>query len=117
MEKAKLLKSQIDALESFLRHNSKQELLEAHLEDGLGYGDWFPLTYVPFDTLATALYVGYELKKDPEDLIKETYDRHLATYKAQRMMASQTGDYSNGVLVGIRLTLRFLGKTIKGVND
>lgn len=59
------------------------------------------------DILMSALVVGYEIEKSPEEMLREYYEE----------FSRFPDDYEAGVLEGIYKTLDILGVTIEGIND
>lgn len=113
--KAQIRKDQADAIEAFLQHNSKRELLDVVVRGGGFSGTWYPMNNMPFDELATALYVGYEIKKTPEQLVREYYEELTEDYmeSTRHSIAEITAAAKR---TAVRSTLKKLDIKIEGVN-
>lgn len=114
MEKAKITRNRAEAIEGYLYHNSKHELLRMHMLGHLS-GDNFTLQLMNFDDLAQALYVGYEVEKTPEEKVRERFENQVEEFR-EAPEGSCLEAHHRGFMLGIKMTLKDLDKSIEGVN-
>lgn len=119
MEKVTLTKAQVEALEAarsrFSKGNSQltdeyilychanNYNLNTHVSINWG-GDLRPLAQLSLETLACALYSGYEVEQTPHERLKEYYDH--ASMRSE-------GRYSRMI---VEKTLKILGIEVEGIN-
>ena len=121
--KVTLDRSQAKALEELLKiwegediEYTRSTLVEEHVKGGWSDCDLRAASDIPLDDFITALYVGYEVEKTPEERVQALYGE----IRREFMMAelgSVDVPYYRGVRRGIELTLDALGMKIEGVND
>ena len=116
MEKAKVSREQANAIEAFLEHNTRQDLLNGKMRGERYTGTWSELNWMGFDKLAQALYTGYEIEKSPKEKIAERFREARGDFLEAPSFSYSEG-YHKGTLHGIRTTLTDLGIKIEGVND
>jgi hypothetical protein len=77
MEKVMLSKEEAQALEAALEINGgvNANVVSWHAVNGLWEGDRSALNDLDLDTVARALYIGYEIEPSPGDKVKEYFDQ------------------------------------------
>lgn len=110
MNKAKLTKTQAAMLEYLKKTRNNESILQSQAKstDELGK--------LPFDELVAALYVGYEIKKTPNEIIRAEYVKASAEWLGSEEGSFKDG-YYQGVMHGIVDVLDTQGVKIEGVND
>lgn len=110
-EKVVIMKDQAEAIERLLRNEwSKKQILICHFEtpngwdikdnNGLTYNH---LNHMDFEELVKALYIGYVVKKTPEEMV-------LMFYQEEKKFCNKEA------YLAIERTLHLLGIEIEGVN-
>ncbi|MGQ5176985.1 hypothetical protein ACSQ7W_11850 [Bacillus halotolerans] len=112
--KPTITKEQADELEKYLRSGDcATQILEAACANVLGG----KLAKLGLLTLAAALVNGYEVKKTPEEKVREYYEKTERTRDERQSAGDIEGKrFHGGALVGICTTLELLGIKIEGVN-
>lgn len=115
MEKVKLTKRQIEALEHARSTYQVSELIAAHAQYGFGWsGRCYALRTMNLDTLIKALYYGYEALLTPEERLLEAYKN----YEQSSLSADdrESRELNHMVCLGIKLAVETLGIKIEGIN-
>lgn len=112
MEKLKVNKNVKEALDSILSRDRKEYPFEYILEVQATHKSWKGeswkyLKELSVAEMAQALYVGYELERTKEDVIKDVYILH-STY-------SPLSIYSQGYKDAVENVLYILGIEIEGI--
>jgi hypothetical protein len=74
--KTVLTKHQADAIEHWLCSyvGGKESLIKHHILNGEWIDETSALNGMPLDTLISALYVGYDIEKSPEERLKDYFN-------------------------------------------
>ncbi|MGG7220950.1 hypothetical protein ACQXR1_11590 [Bacillus sp. ATD] len=81
------------------------------------FGRFECLNQLDIMMLAAALVNGYEVKKTPEEKVREYYEKTKRTRDERHSAGDRGGrQFHNGVLDGIVSTISILGIHIEGVN-
>lgn len=104
-EKVVITKKQAEAIELFIAsgHWDKKDILVAHGKNIHGWDKYKGINGMEFDTLAKALYIGYEVEPTPEDIIR---NRYLEAKRLRNCCIHK--DYNQGQIDGIEMVLRTL---------
>lgn len=111
MEKVKVTKEVAQAIEALRKEQRSDENILRVLADpnnGWAGEKSKVLNTTPFDLVAKALYIGYEIKKTPEEELAESY-------RFNYLIEGQD-DENRAFANGIRYAVNTLGISIKGVN-
>jgi len=119
MEKVTVSKEVAEAIGFQLSRRSKSDLLDAKAKH-INCGGYFlnssaVLNDVSLETLAKALYIGYELEKSPEVMVREYYEGLIASEEALESIGNSGAQFRQG-WQSVRETLHILGIKIEGVN-
>ncbi len=113
MTKTMLTQEQATALQDMLNtaEGIKSHVITAHVEINLTdratiAPEWQCIYDLPLDTVASALYLGYDIEKTPHEKLKERYVN----------VKSSCISYNRGVMIGIVDTLNTLGIEVEGIN-
>jgi hypothetical protein len=116
MPKATLTREQVEAINHWLTNyaGGKESLIKHHIADGKWVDGTEALNGMPLDMLISALYVGYEIEKSPEEKLADYYKQALTNFR----LASdwEEKEKYRWELFGINATLDILGINLKGVN-
>lgn len=106
-EKVKVSKKVAVAIDAALADiQSNKAILMVHEDAGKWTEEFEPLNTLDFDTLARAIYIGFEVVQTPEEKVEEYYKKLLySDDKHCKIMA-----------LSVRHTLSLLKIRIKGVN-
>lgn len=106
-EKVVITKEQAEELIN-LGDWSNREILKIHSNDNYGWDKYKGLNGMDFDTLARALYNGYE--------VKLTKEEELAAYYKEQTETEDEEKECEMIAYGIRKTLEILKIEIEGIS-
>lgn len=115
MEKVILPREVARAIERLKGFGDDADMVETHVKNPNGWVADPILNGLPLETFISALYIGYEIEKSPEDNLRDYFEkvkddrRFSGIYPAQR--------FRDGKMEGIHATLNILGIKIEGVNS
>ncbi|MFC7799190.1 hypothetical protein ACFTRE_14630 [Bacillus subtilis] len=115
--KPTITKEQAGAIQIFMDGDKeKSDLLRIHAKDRW-IEEFSCLNELDIMTLAAALVNGYEVKKTPEEKVREYYE-WLKRSRDERHLAGDVEGkrFKAGLLQGVLNTLDYLGIEIEGVN-
>ena len=113
MEKVRVTKEVAEAIEIVTISNTPAEIIKISALNGWGgdeddYAECLNSSQLSLDTLIIALYIGYEIKKTPEEELAESY-------RFNYLIEGQD-DENRAFANGIRYAVNTLGIKIEGVN-
>ncbi|MGG2979471.1 DUF1642 domain-containing protein [Bacillus licheniformis] len=112
-----ITKEQAEAIQFLMSGGNdwtEDDILEHHVANRW-FNEYAPLNNLDIMTFAAALINGYEVKKTPEEKVREYYATNYQRHK-QSMPHSKDDIFTSGVAEGVRNTLDCLGIKIEGVN-
>lgn len=110
MEKARLTREQADHIEEAKSRFELEEILEHRVRDSFCQ-EWFGyIAELRVDTIARALYVGYEIIEEDQEVV--ITEKKRQEFRELQKTPIGEADYHDGVVD----TLNFFGITIKGIN-
>ena len=102
MEKVKVTKEVAQAIEVLRKNRTDEEILRVLADHNNGWAGEKSkvLNTTPFDLVAKALYIGYEIDKSPEERVADYYDEYCG----------------REARAAVRTVFSILGIKIEGVN-
>ncbi len=94
---------------------TRSTLVTEHVKGGWSDPELRAASDIPLDDFITALYVGYEIEKSPEERVQALYKEISREYMMSDF-GSNNVPYYRGVSRGIERTIDALGMKIEGVN-
>ncbi|MGG0793717.1 hypothetical protein ABE137_06895 [Brevibacillus laterosporus] len=111
MEKVKLDQEIVKQLDKIKEYGwSNKDIIKCRLEQNYNQIHLNRLNTINFDELVNALYMGYEVKFTPEELLLISYKEYEKSYLECNIQEA----YS--ICQGIKLAVNVLGLSIKGIN-
>lgn len=102
-----LTQTQADALEYCLTQMYEYEIVAMHNRHDWSLDKAKPLKALHLNELICALYIGYEVKRTPEEHLLELY----------KNCENSDSEWTDGFITGMLETLNNLNIKVKGIND